>query len=314
MIYIYIAFLMDIILGDPYWYPHPVIYMGKYIKFYENKIRKGINSEKGLKIAGIFLVITITFITYISSYLLLKIVFKIHPLLFGIINILLLWNCLALKCLNIETTKVYKALKKDDISLSRKMISYLVGRDTSELDEVAITKASVETIAENTSDGVIAPLFYMFIGGAPLALVYKAINTMDSMVGYKNDKYMDFGWAAAKIDDVANYIPARITGLLISVASVIMNLDWKSSFIILSRDSRNHSSPNSGFPEASVAGALGIQLGGSNKYFGKLVHKPTIGDNIRNIEKEDIILTIRLMYIASIISLIIFSVLRYIIK
>lgn len=295
---------MDYMFGDPYWFPHPVKFIGKFINFFEGNVRKVVLTKK-LKIAGFFLVLSTVSITYLCSLIMLLIAKFIHPIVYITINIILIWTCFAAKCLKDEALKVYYAIKEGDINLSRQLISYLVGRDTDHLNEKEIIKATVETVAENTSDGVIAPLFYMLIGGAPLGLVYKAINTMDSMVGYKNDEYLDFGFFAAKLDDVANYVPARITGLLIALTSVILNFNWKQSFKILVRDSNNHSSPNSGFPEAAVAGALDIGLGGTSIYFGKKVEKPTIGEDVRTIEVEDIKRTSKLMYGSTVIFLVV---------
>ena len=206
-----------------------------------------------------------------------------------------------------EGNRVYRILKEGNIEKARKDLSYLVSRDTGTMDEKMIIRSTMETISENTVDGIVAPMFYMFIGGLPLGMTYKAVNTLDSMVGYKNEKYMEFGKFSAKVDDVANFIPARITGIFIIIASFILRYDYKNSFKIFFRDRKNHSSPNSGHAEASVAGALGVQFGGRVSYFGKETKKPTIGDKIKDFELEDIKKNIKIMYVTSFLSLVIFS-------
>ena len=307
---IYAAFILDCILGDPYWFPHPVRWIGRIISIIETLVRRVTSSSRGLKIGGIVLTITVSLFTYFLSFGILLIAKQAHIWLYHSLNVLMLWTCLAAKCLSQEALKVHDALKKKDLVLGRKLLSYIVGRDTGRLGEDEITRAVVETVGENTSDGIIAPLFYMFVGGAPLALAYKAINTMDSMIGYKNEKYQHLGWASAKLDDIVNYVPARISAFFIALAAFILKLDYKNSFQMIKRDGRNHSSPNSGYPEAAVAGALGIKLGGSNYYFGKLIHKPIIGDSLRQIAIEDIRSTIRLMYGCLLIALFVFSIIK----
>ena len=227
---------------------------------------------------------------------------------FTLIEIYLMYTVFSVNSLAREGNRVYNILKEGDIEKARKDLSYLVSRDTETMDEKMIIRSTMETISENTVDGIVAPMFYMFLGGLPLAMTYKAINTLDSMVGYKNEKYMDFGKFSAKIDDVANFIPARITGFLIVAASMILRYNYKNSLKIFIRDRKNHSSPNSAHAEASVAGALGVQFGGRVSYFGKEVDKPVIGDKIKDFELEDIKKNIKIMYAASFLSLVVFSV------
>lgn len=303
MISIWMAFILDLALGDPLWYPHPVIAMGKYIGTFEKKVRKYIHSPKGLFISGIILVITTFSITVGIGLFILWISKILHFILYELISVVLIWNCFALKCLSQEAMKIFRALDRGDIEQARIQLSYLVARETKWLNEEQITRAAVETIVENASDGVIAPMFYMFLGGPVLGLGYKAINTMDSMVGYKNEKYEDFGKSAAVIDDIANFIPARITGLLIVAAAAVFKMDYKSAWKILIRDRRKHKSPNAGYPEAAAAGALNIELGGSNIYFGETVYKPTIGENIRPPQYEDIKKAVQLLYGSSFLAL-----------
>ncbi len=305
---IYIGYVMDLIIGDPYSFPHPVRYIGKLIKITENKIRKIAKTDKNLKTGGFVLWFVTVGITYLVTYLIVKLS-SFVPGGFLIVNSILIYTTLATKCLKDEAVKIYKVLKSKDIERSRIQLSYIVGRDTTSLDECEIIRATVETVAENTVDGIIAPMFYAFIGGAPLAMAYKAINTLDSTVGYKNEKYMNLGFASAKIDDIANYIPARISVLLITIGSLILGYDYKSCFKISIRDRKNHKSPNCAYSEGAVAGALGVQLGGTNIYFGKEVYKPTIGDKIRKIEIEDIVRTNKIMYATSITSIVIFTAL-----
>lgn len=297
---------MDLIFGDPYWLPHPVRFIGNGIRKFEKILRKVL--KKNEKLAGIILAFSIVCSTYLIIYLILFLLNKIIPYATSIVETFFIFQILACKSLDIESKKVYYPLKEKNLLEARKFLSYIVGRDTENLDEPEIIRATVETIAENISDGIIAPLFYIFIGGAPLGMAYKAVNTLDSMVGYKNDKYINFGWSSAKLDDIMNFIPARITSIIIVISSMVLGFDYKNSFKILLRDRKNHSSPNAGYPEAAVAGALGIQLGGTNLYFGKKVYKPTIGDKIRPLSIEDINKTIKIMYLTSFIGICIFGI------
>lgn len=309
---IYTGYALDLIIGDPYSFPHPVRYIGKLISIVEKQIRKITSSDKGLKIAGFFLWFIVVGATFGITTLVLQL-FKFNKLAYFIVNTILIYTTLATKCLKDESSKIYKVLKTGDLEKSRIQLSYIVGRDTTNLNEKEIVRATVETVAENTVDGIIAPLFYGFIGGAPLAMAYKAVNTLDSTVGYKNDKYYYLGFASAKIDDIANYIPARLGVILLSLGSLFAGFNFKDALKIGIRDRKNHKSPNCAFSEGAVAGALGIQLGGTNVYFGKEVYKPTIGDKTREIEIEDIVRTNKIMYSSSIISIIIFTVAYYLV-
>lgn len=309
---LYIGYITDLIIGDPYSFPHPVKYIGKLIKIVENFIRKIAKTDKGLKIGGFFLWFVTVGITFLVTYMITKLA-RFNIVVYVIINSIVIYTTLATKCLKDESVKIYKVLKTGDLEKSRIQLSYIVGRDTTNLNEKEIVRATVETVAENTVDGIIAPLFYGFIGGAPLAMAYKAINTLDSTVGYKNDKYYYLGFASAKIDDIANYIPARLGVVLLSLGSLFVGFNFKNALKIGIRDRKNHKSPNCAFPEGAVAGALGIQLGGTNVYFGKEVYKPTIGDKTREIEIEDIVRTNKIMYSSSIISIIIFTAIYYLV-
>ena len=298
---IWIAYVLDLIFGDPQNVVHPVQVIGKIISAGEKVLLR----KKYKFLAGAVLNIFTVSITYTLMYLISKSV-KIS-VFFMIIEIYLMYTIFSINSLAREGNRVYRILKEGDIEKARKDLSYLVSRDTEMMDEKMIIRSTMETISENTVDGIVAPMFYMFLGGMPLAMAYKAINTLDSMVGYKNEKYMDFGKFSAKVDDAANFIPARITGILIVLASMILGYNYKNSLKIFIRDRKNHSSPNSAHSEASVAGALGVQFGGKVSYFGKEINKPTIGDKTKDFELEDIRKNIRIMYVTSFLSLVIFS-------
>ena len=300
---IWIAYVLDLIFGDPQNVVHPVQVIGKIISAGEKVLLR----KKYKFLAGAVLNIFTVSITYTLMYLISKSV-KIS-VFFMIIEIYLMYTIFSINSLAREGNRVYRILKEGDIEKARKDLSYLVSRDTETMDEKMIIRSTMETISENTVDGIVAPMFYMFLGGMPLAMAYKAINTLDSMVGYKNEKYMDFGKFSAKVDDVANFIPARITGILIVLASMILGYNYKNSLKIFLRDRKNHSSPNSAHSEASVAGALGVQFGGKVSYFGKEIDKPTIGDKTKEFELEDIRKNIRIMYVTSFLILVMFSVL-----
>lgn len=299
MIEIILGFLLDLIVGDPQNPIHPIRIIGSLCKTVEKFFRSIL--KRYLKVAGLLTWILVVFIVFIFNYLLLKVTYRINPSATMILGSVMIYFCISTKALKIEGLKVVKYVIKDDIEGARKQLSYIVGRDTKNLDKESILKAVVETVAENMSDGVIAPLFYAGIGGAPLAFLYKAVNTMDSMFGYKNDKYIEFGYFPAKLDDVFNYIPARLSGYFIVVVSFILGLDYKNSFKIYKRDKNNHSSPNSAHPEAAVAGALNVQLGGPNYYFGKLVEKQTIGDDREKIDINKVNNTNNILYCSAVL-------------
>jgi len=306
LISIYLGYILDLIIGDPYSFPHPVKYIGKLIKTLESFIRRVFKTEGLLKFGGFILCIATVAIAYIVTYLFVNI-FKFNYILYILVNGFVIYTTLATKCLKDEAIKVYNVLKTGDLEKSRIQLSYIVGRYTTELNEKEIIRATVETVAENAVDGIISPMFYAFVGGAPLAMAYKAINTLDSTVGYKNDKYLNLGFASAKLDDIVNYVPARLSVLFMPIASMILGYNAKNSFKIGIRDRKNHKSPNCALSEGAVAGALGIQLGGTNVYFGKEVYKPTIGDKMTNINVENIMDTNRIMYMSSLVSLLIFT-------
>lgn len=284
-----IGFILDLFIGDPIGWPHLILGYGKLIPFFERVLRKAFpKTDRGALTAGVFLVVFMCVISLGVGIGILILCQLIHPYLRVAVESIMVWQCLSLRSLQVASLTVYKPLKENDLPAARLAVAEIVGRDTANLDEIGVTRAAVETVAENTSDGIIAPLLFMAIGGGAFGLLYKAINTMDSMVGYKNDRYMFFGRAAAKFDDAVNLIPARLAGVFMSVSALFIKLDAKNAWRIFKRDRLNHKSPNSAHTEASCAGALHVQLGGDNYYFGQLVHKPTIGDDDRPIEPEDI--------------------------
>lgn len=300
-----LGFLLDLLLGDPRWLPHPIRAIGALIAGLEKLLRKIFPKNQGGEMAGgVALVILVLLLSGGFTLLVLWLCGKVGLWLRFLAETILCFQLLATRSLKGESMKVYKALKAGDLEGARYAVSMIVGRDTQCLDEAGVARAAVETVAENASDGVIAPLIFLAIGGAPLGMVYKAVNTMDSMVGYKNDQYLWFGRCAAKLDDVVNFIPARLAGLLMCLGAGFSGFDAPNALRIFRRDRKNHKSPNSAHTEAAAAGALHIQLGGSNYYFGKLVEKPTIGDADHPVEPLDIVRVNRLMYATAFLALV----------
>ena len=294
------GFVLDALFGDPAWLPHPVVYMGKAISELEKCLRPRLpKTPQGELLGGAIVAFCLPVGTFLLTGLVCWGATRLHPLLGLAVQMFWCGQALAARGLVQESTNVYKELKKPDLPGARKAVSRIVGRDTAELTAEGVTKAAVETVAENASDGVIAPLLYMLIGGAPLALTYKAINTMDSMLGYKNEKYLYFGRVPAKLDDAANYIPSRLAGLLWVAAAALTGNSARGAWKIWRRDRRRHASPNSAQTESACAGALGVQLAGPAWYFGQYYPKLTIGDALRPIEPEDILRANRMMYVAS---------------
>ena len=294
------GFVLDALFGDPAWLPHPVVYMGKAISKLEKFLRPRLpKTPQGELLGGAIVAFCLPVGTFLLTGLVCRGAARLHPLLGLAVQMFWCGQALAARGLVQESTNVYKELKKPDLPGARKAVSRIVGRDTAELTAEGVTKAAVETVAENASDGVIAPLLYMLIGGAPLALTYKAINTMDSMLGYKNEKYLYFGRVPAKLDDAANYLPSRLAGLLWVAAAALTGNSARGAWKIWRRDRRRHASPNSAQTESACAGALGVQLAGPAYYFGQYYPKLTIGDALRPIEPEDILRANRMMYVAS---------------
>ncbi|MBQ6358041.1 MAG: cobalamin biosynthesis protein CobD [Clostridia bacterium] len=291
------GFLLDCLLGDPLSRAHPVVLMGKLISFLEEALRPRFpKTPGGERTAGTILAMTVPLLSAGIGWLLLYLAWRIHPWVYFVLSAFLCWQCFAARCLMTESKKVVSCLEKEGLDAGRRQVAMLVGRDTERLTEEQVIKATVETVAENTSDGVVAPLCWMILFGAVGGLFYKAVNTMDSMVGYKNDRYLYFGRTAAKLDDGVNYVPARLSALAMVSAAYLLKLDGPNAWRIWRRDRRNHASPNSAQTESVCAGALGVQLGGNASYFGKLYKKPTIGDPRRAVERADIDRACILMY------------------
>ncbi|HAJ33482.1 MAG TPA: cobalamin biosynthesis protein CobD [Candidatus Atribacteria bacterium] len=295
------AYLLDLVIGDPYWLPHPVRIIGKVIEYLERALRKNNQNQRTEKIKGIILTVITVGLSYFTIYFFIYVGGIISPGLKFAFSSFFIFTTLSTKNLGEEAFSVYRALEEDNLELARERVSRIVGRDTNNLDKEEIVRATVETVAENTVDGIISPLFYAVLGGAPLAMAYKVVNTLDSMVGYKNEKYLQFGWFSAKLDDLVNYIPARISVLLIPVASILVRQRGLMALRIIPRDGKKSPSPNAGIPEAGFAGSLGIQLGGANFYQGAKEYRPILGDKLKEISPKDILKAIRLSYAVSIL-------------
>lgn len=305
------GFILDMIFGDPIWLYHPVRLIGAWISFLETWLLKiaGKSESAQLAAGGVLWILTAGVFTLFPFWI-LKGAEMLHPMAAFLLESFWCYQLLAARSLSVESKKVYHCLKAKDVEGARKAVSMIVGRDTENLTEEGITKAAVETVAENTSDGVTAPLLFMLIGGAPLGFFYKAVNTMDSMVGYKNEKYRYFGRTAAKMDDVMNYLPARISAIFMVAAAFLTKMDGKNAWKVYRRDNRKHASPNSAQTESVCAGALDIRLAGDAWYFGVLYKKEFIGDAIRNVEAEDIKRAGSLMYTTAVLVLLFFGGIR----
>ncbi|NRS50127.1 adenosylcobinamide-phosphate synthase CbiB [Brevibacillus sp. HB2.2] len=299
------AYLIDRVVGDPRSLPHPVIIMGWWITRLELVIRSLFKEESHLKLAGVLFPVVIVGGSYAVVWLILWGATFIHPVLAWILGAWLISTTIATKGLADAGMEIARHLVAGDMEAARRSLSMVVGRDTEQLDEPEVCRGAVETVAENIVDAIVSPLIFAAIGGAPLAMAYRAANTLDSMVGYKNEKYLNLGWASARFDDVLNYIPARLTALLLVAASWLQRLDGKQCWAMIRRDAHLHPSPNSGLPEAGVAGALGVQLGGLNYYQGVASNRAKMGDAKRPLQASDIVATIRLMYLVSLLCLLV---------
>lgn len=298
-----LGFALDALLGDPRWFPHPVCAVGKLISCMEKLLRRLFPPRKGAMVfAGAVLWIVVCGVSFAVPFLVLRFLFRINFWLEFAANSILCWLIFARKSLSEAGQHVYRAVK-ESVEKGRKAVAWYVGRDTAELTEEGVIKAAVETIAENLTDGVVSPLIYMLIGGAPLGMLYKAVNTLDSMVGYHNEKYEYLGKFSAKMDDIFNFIPARLSALCIIAGAGMLRLDNRSALRIYRRDRNLHKSPNAGQTESACAGALHIQLGGDASYFGKTVRKAAFGDPLRRVNRTDILATIDLMNAASVLAL-----------
>lgn len=311
MINIFIAVFIDVFIGDPKYPLHPIRLIGKLISRLEKIVRSFFTNN--LKLGGLFLFIFAIIIPFLMTNFLSNLFYNINYFFGSIFSIYILYSCIAARCLHNESFKIKTLLSAGKIVSAREALSYIVGRDTYKLNETEISKAVIETTAENTIDGVLAPLFFMFIGSffdmsAQFGIVYKTINTLDSMIGYNQDPYKEIGYFSAKIDDLVNFIPSRLGSIIMIIAGLLIGKDANRGMNIFKRDRLNHKSPNSGHPESVIAGLLGIQLGGTSYYFGEKVSKPTIGDNLKRIEISDIIDTVRIMYVSEFLFMFIFSI------
>lgn len=300
------GFLLDALLGDPRRIPHPIVAMGNAIAWLEPRLRAAFpDTPSGARRAGVVLVAVLCAGSFGATWCLIAVAGLVHPLLGFAVETWLCYQALAACELRRQSMRVVRELTREGLPAARRAVGMIVGRDTEALDERGVLKAAVETVAENTADGVVGPLVYLIVGGAPLGMLYKAVNTMDSMVGYKNERYLDFGRAAARVDDVLGFVPARLAALCMIAAAPVAGLSAKGAWRIWRRDRFNHASPNSAQTESAMAGALGVELAGSAVYFGKLVEKPTMGDATRPIEREDVRRANRLMVLASALSLVV---------
>lgn len=293
------AVILDLAIGEIERITHPVVIIGSFINWGEKRLRRFVGSSLTERAAGLVLAGVTIGLTWSTTYLLVTVAIRIHTTLGLIIKILLISTTLSISGLAEAAEGIYQPLLNDDLVGAREKLGGIVGRDTDNLSESEIVRATVETVAENTVDGILSPLFYAFLGGAPLAMAYKAVNTLDSMLGYKNERYRYFGWASARIDDVANLIPARISGLLFPLAAFLLGENGSQSFKMVLRDARKHPSPNGGYSEAAVAGALGVRLGGLNYYQGEPSFREYLGDETRKLVAVDIKAAVHLMYLTT---------------
>ena len=294
-----LAYLADLAFGDPQWLPHPTRWIGHWINSAERIFYDGTASPKLQRLGGCAFWLTVMAGVFIAAMFLIELSAYLNTVLAQAVSIWLAYTTLATRNLHQESSRVVEALRRGDLVVARERLAMIVSRDTGGLEERDILRAVVETVAENISDGIIAPLVYLALGGPIWALLYKAVNTMDSMVGYQNDRYHYFGWCAARVDDLANWVPARLSGLILIVASACLKLDWRGAWRVMRRDAQKMKSPNAGYPEAAAAGALGVQLGGTNIYFGRAVEKPTLGDARMPMTLDTYRLMVCLMYLTS---------------
>lgn len=304
------SFIVDMFLGDPSRHTHPIVLIGKLISFTEKFLRKKFNLKSGEKALGVLLWVIVVGVSYFLSSFIISLSYSLSHFLGSVVSVWLLYTTLAIRNLSDEAMRIFNALKENNLKDARKFVSGIVGRDTENLSIVDVSRATVETVAENTIDGIVSPMFYFFIGGVPLAIAYKAVNTLDSMVGYRNEHYINFGWFSAIIDDVANFIPARLGGVFMLISAGLLGLNVRRGVKTVISDAKKHKSPNSGIPEAIVAGALGVQLGGWDSYFGVMQFRSYLGEKTRDIEPDDISRVTYLSVITSIITLVVGVVLN----
>jgi len=301
------AFCLDLVLGDPRWLPHPVKCIGRFAAVLEAPLRRLFTNART---AGVFAVLAVLAATGFVGFSLVAGASILHPVAGDVVSVVLLYTCFAGRDLALHGDQVYRALSDNDLLEARRRVAMLVGRDTEHLDESEVVRGTVESVAENMVDGVTAPIFFAILGGPVGALLYKAVNTLDSTFGYKNERYLQFGWASARFDDVVNYIPARLTAPLVAFTAALLGLHPLGAWRVFRRDGRKHPSPNSGLTEAAVAGALGVQLGGRNYYFGEPSDRPHMGDPGQPLQRIHILQANRLMLLTSALALLIFAGIR----
>ncbi|WP_019639279.1 adenosylcobinamide-phosphate synthase CbiB [Paenibacillus fonticola] len=293
-----VAYALDRLLGDPRWLPHPVVGMGKAIAAIEAAIRRLVK-PRAHRAAGLLLPLLVAGGSFAVTWAVLRLLAQVSPWLAALAEAALIATTIAAKGLRDAGMEVCGHLRRGDMPAARRALGMIVGRDTAQLPEPEVARGAVETVAENIVDAVISPLFFALLGGAPLAMAYRAVNTLDSMVGYKNEKYIDLGWASARLDDIANYIPARLSALLLIAAAWLLRFNAKGAAAMVRRDASSHPSPNSGYPESAVAGALGVRLGGENSYHGVVSFRAYMGDKTRELEADDIPKTSRMLFVVS---------------
>lgn len=298
-LYVFTAYLVDLAVGDPRMIPHPVVLMGKAIECLESLLRRIVRSPSGLRVAGAVASAVLVAGCWLLTAVLVKWAFNVHYWLGAAFSVWLISTTMATRGLAGAGGEIFNLLNNGDLDEARRKVGWIVGRDTGKMDSRNVTRATVETVAENIVDGIVSPMFYAFIGGAPLAMAYRAVNTLDSMWGYKNEKYINFGMASARLDDLANYIPARLTGLLLLGAAFLLRMSPKRALAAVRRDAPGHPSPNSGIPESAVAGALGVRLGGLNYYHGRESFRAFMGEELTPLEPRHIKQAVKLMYLTS---------------
>jgi adenosylcobinamide-phosphate synthase len=299
------AYVLDLLAGDPAWMPHPTRWIGRLITWVEAAFYDQHASPRLQRLAGGAFWLSVVAGAVIGTLVLWQLCLHLNPYLGDAVSIWLAYTTLATRSLHRESSHVVDALREGRLAIARERLAMIVSRDTGQLGENEVLRAVIETVAENISDGIIAPLLYLAVGGPLGAIAYKTVNTMDSMVGYQNERYVHFGWCAARLDDLANWVPARLSGLILVAASASLKLDWRGAWQVMRRDARKMKSPNAGYPEAAAAGALGIRLGGTNLYFGQAVAKPTLGDGSHPLTLETYRVMIRLMYLASFVAFVV---------
>lgn len=298
------AFVFDLLVGDPPWLPHPVRLLGRVIWFLERLIRRLAGGPAGLWVGGVFLAVIVPVGAYMVADKGLELLYRWHREAGFLAEVYLVAMSMAVKGLSAAAEAVRRPLAAGDLAISREQVAAIVGRDTAQLDAEGVVRAAVESVAENTVDAVVAPLFYAFAGGAPLALAYRAVNTLDSMVGYRDQQYRHLGWASARLDDLLNFVPARLTGLLITLAAFFRRGDWRRVWRVMRRDGRKHPSPNSGIPEAAMAGFLGVQFGGPSSYRGVISFRPYLGEPLAPLGPEHIAAAVRVLYTVAFLALV----------